>query len=179
MSDDENNGARRPREGRVGQVLDLYLGGFAATLLFGLMILTFVDVTGRKLFGLPVPGGYEIVEIMMAILVFAGLPVITRREAHITIDLLDSFTPRVFVVPQRVAVNLISAGVLALMAWQTWIYADNLGDNHEITHYLHLPVPPYVYFMSIMCGLTTLVLLVNAWRHGRSRSGDRAGGGFS
>jgi hypothetical protein len=53
------------------------LGGLASALLFFMMALTFVDVVGRYLFNTPVYGGFEMTEVALATLIFAGLPLVT------------------------------------------------------------------------------------------------------
>src|SRR3546814_13262355 len=62
--------------------------GFAATILFCLMVCTFVDVVGRYVFNSPLPGALELTEIMMASLIFTILPVVSARSDTITVDLL-------------------------------------------------------------------------------------------
>src|SRR3546814_20860011 len=62
--------------------------GFAATILFCLMVCTFVDVVGRYVFISPLPGALELTEIMMASLIFTILPVVSARSDHITVDML-------------------------------------------------------------------------------------------
>src|SRR3546814_2116480 len=57
--------------------------GFAATILFCLMVCTFVDVVGRYVFNSPLPGALELTEIMMASLIFTILPVVSARSDHI------------------------------------------------------------------------------------------------
>ncbi|SVB94388.1 uncharacterized protein METZ01_LOCUS247242, partial [marine metagenome] len=46
--------------------LDKVLGFLAALVLMLLMIITFIDVLGRYLFSAPLPGAFELTEIMMA-----------------------------------------------------------------------------------------------------------------
>ncbi|SVA02719.1 uncharacterized protein METZ01_LOCUS55573, partial [marine metagenome] len=46
--------------------LDKALGFLAASVLMLLMIITFFDVLGRYLFSAPLPGAFELTEIMMA-----------------------------------------------------------------------------------------------------------------
>ena len=46
-------------------------------LLFCLMTLTCVDVIGRYFFSMPVTGGFELTEMMLAALIFVGLPLVT------------------------------------------------------------------------------------------------------
>ena len=83
------------------------LGGFAAVMLAILVGLTVVDVVGRYFFNAPIPGGYEITQILMAAIIFGGLPAVSRLESHITVDLLDGLTPHILVPPRQVVVNAV------------------------------------------------------------------------
>ncbi len=69
------------------------LGYFAALVLFGLMALTCADVVGRYFLGMPISGAFEMTEMLLASLIFAGLPLVTLRNDHITVDLLDPVVP--------------------------------------------------------------------------------------
>ena len=61
--------------------LDLWLkrtlGISGGIVLFVLMLLTVVDVAGRKL-NFPIRGGVEMAEILLAMLIFAGLPLVSE-----------------------------------------------------------------------------------------------------
>src|SRR3546814_109434 len=100
--------------------------GFAATILFCLMVCTFVDVVGRYVFNSPLPGALELTEIMMASLIFTILPVVSARSDHITVDLLvlprSSMLRRI----QNLAINVTSAIMLAVLAWQLWLHAADM-----------------------------------------------------
>jgi TRAP-type C4-dicarboxylate transport system permease small subunit len=97
------------------------LGTVAAVVLFAMMALTFVDVTGRKLFSRPVYGAYELTEFLMGMLIFCALPLVTAREGHVTIDVLDHLLPASLARWQRGIVGLVSTGALALIAWRLWV----------------------------------------------------------
>jgi TRAP-type C4-dicarboxylate transport system permease small subunit len=60
-----------------------------ATLLGFMVLLTFVDVIGRHVFNQPVYGANDITEHLMALIVFAGLPLVTRARGHLAVDLFD------------------------------------------------------------------------------------------
>ena len=75
------------------RVIGPLLGYVAGILLFCLMTLTCVDVIGRYFFNTPVTGGFELTEMMLAALIFFGLPLVTIRNEHVTVDLLDPVTP--------------------------------------------------------------------------------------
>src|SRR6516225_12120918 len=69
--------------------LDRALGAAAAVLLFGLMSLTTADVIGRYLFNWPLRGAFEITELLLLTLIFAGLPLASRADEHVTLDFID------------------------------------------------------------------------------------------
>ena len=53
---------------------DAALGIAASAILFCMMTLTFVDVVLRYVFNRPLRGGFEVTELMLLVLIFAGLP---------------------------------------------------------------------------------------------------------
>jgi TRAP-type transport system small permease protein len=160
----------RPVDDPVGRVLDTVLGLLSAVILFILMLLTTVDVLGRYLFNAPLPGGFEITELMMAALVFAAMPAVTRREDHIVIDLLDFMMPKWIVRPRQVIVNLLCAGLCALWAWRTWALGVRLQGYNEVTEYLQLPLYPICFFIAFMSGVTCLVFVWLAWRYATGKA---------
>ena len=62
----------------AGAWLDRALGAAAAVLLFGLMGLTTADVIGRYVINSPLRGAFEITELLLLTLVFAGLPLASQ-----------------------------------------------------------------------------------------------------
>ena len=74
---------------RGGVWLDRVLGAAAAILLFGLMALTTADVIGRYIFNWPLRGAFELTELLLLTLIFAGLPLASRADEHVTLDFID------------------------------------------------------------------------------------------
>ena len=70
---------------RLQQLVEILL----MTFLSGMVLLTFTDVIGRRLFNTPVFGAHDITEHLMAVIVFSGLPLLTANRAHLSIDLFD------------------------------------------------------------------------------------------
>ena len=54
-----------------------------------MMMITAVDVAGRYLFNKPLAGGFELTEMMLAALIYCGLPLVSKRREHIVIDTFD------------------------------------------------------------------------------------------
>ena len=82
-----------PPGDRFTSYLHWVFGGLAAVAIFALAGITFVDVWARYVFNAPIPGAYEVSELIMGVMIFSALPVVTWRGRHINIDLLDQVTP--------------------------------------------------------------------------------------
>lgn len=140
-----------------------------------MMLLTFVDVAGRKLFASPVYGAYEVTEFMMGVLIFSALPLVTAREGHVTIDVFDHFVPPRAGLWQRVLVNLASTVVLAFLGWRLWILSASHLRTNEVTMTLHIPHAPFTRAFAVMALVAALACLVVTWEHLR-RARRRAPG---
>ncbi len=176
MTDRESGVTATPGwDDRLGRRIEFFLGGCAAVILFLLMLVAFVDVVGREAFSAPLPGGFEITELMMAALIFTALPATSWREEHVVIDLLDAMTPRGLARYRQVIMNLVSGGVMATISWQTSNLAGELAGYNEVTEMLHIPVAPIVYLIRFMSAVTALVFATNAWRHLRGTAQQHPG----
>ena len=145
------------RESKWERRADAVLGIAASTILFLMMLLTFVDVVARYLFNFPLRGGFEITELMLLVLIFAGLPLVSHSDEHVTMDFIDRMVPdgaRLLVV--RV-VHGVCAAVMFFLTWQVWIKAGKIAGYGDTTDVLKITVGPFVYFMAAMILLTGLV----------------------
>jgi TRAP-type C4-dicarboxylate transport system permease small subunit len=140
------------------------LGLLAAALMFCLMLLTCVDVVGRYFFNSPVVGGFETTEMLLAALIFAGLPLVTLRGDHITVDLLDPITPAWLFRVLHVVATLIGVACTAYLAWRLGLRAAELASRGETTSQLGFPVAWLAWAMSFLMALTAAALLVVIFR---------------
>jgi TRAP-type C4-dicarboxylate transport system permease small subunit len=149
---------------------DAVLGIAASIILFLMMMLTFVDVVARYLFNFPLRGGFEITELMLLVLIFAGLPLVSHADEHVTMDFIDRLLPeggRRFVVR---AVHAICAAVMFFLTWQVWIKAGRISGYGDTTDVLKITVGPFVYFMAAMILLTGLVHLYKVFVPGDAQA---------
>ena len=150
--------------------LDRALSIIVATIMFAMMALTFVDVFARYLFAAPIPGAFEIIQFMMALVIFCALPVVTRKEVHITVGLFEAFMVGRVGWIRRLGVLLFSALVVTLIAYQMWIQGNQMREGQHITGFLEVPVAPIAYAMSVLSWVTLIVLVGMIWRHVRGAS---------
>ena len=136
------------------------LGCVCAVLMFCLMLLTCVDVVGRYFFNKPVTGGFEMTEMLLAALIFAGLPLVTLRGDHITVDLLDPLIPDRLFRAQHVIATAIGVACTAYLAWRLGLRAGELASRGETTSELAFPIAWLAWAMSVLMALTSAALVI-------------------
>jgi TRAP-type C4-dicarboxylate transport system permease small subunit len=138
---------------------DAALGIAASAILFCMMTLTFVDVILRYVFNRPLRGGFEVTELMLLVLIFAGLPLVTHANEHVTMDLIDRWlSPRARRFLGRV-MEAVSAALMFALTWFMWNKAQRISGYGDTTDVLRIAVGPFVYFMVAMILLSGLIHL--------------------
>ena len=151
---------------------DAVLGIAASALLFGMMVLTFFDVVGRYLLNRPIRGAFEVTELGLLVLIFAGLPLVSHGDEHVTMDFIDRILPPRLRLAWIRMVHAACAALMLFLAWQVWIKAARIASYGDTTDVLRILIAPFVYFMALMIGLTGLVHLYKMVAPGASRAGQ-------
>jgi TRAP-type C4-dicarboxylate transport system permease small subunit len=138
---------------------DVALGAAAAGILLAMMALTVVDVVARYVFSRPVRGAFEVTELMLLVLIFAGLPLVSFSDEHAVMDFIDRMLGS---RGQRWLERLVQgacAAFMFLLAWLVWRKADRIWAYRDATDVLRIVYGPFVYFMAITLGLAGLIHL--------------------
>ena len=135
---------------------DAVLGVAASALLLMMMVLTFADVVARYLLNWPIRGGFEITELTLLVLIFAGLPLVSHADEHVTMDFIDRLLGRLRGAWIR-AMHAVCAAIMFFLTWQVWIKATRIASYGDTTDVLRITVGPFVYFMAVMIALTGAV----------------------
>ena len=146
------------------------LGICASALLLGMMLLTFVDVVARYLLNRPIRGGFEMTELVLLVLIFAGLPLVSHADEHVTMDFIDRMLPARAVPVLIRLVHAFVAAVFFFLTWQVLIKAGRIAGYGDTTDVLRIPVGPFVYFMAAMIFLTALVHVFKVFVPGERRA---------
>ena len=155
------------------KALTTLCGVMAAAGLFAIMLLTLVDVSGRKLLDSSLPGSLELTELLMVCVIFAALPLVSLRGEHVTFDSLDALLPRWLRRVQQVLVEALSATLLGGLAWVMWVKAGQISESGQTTAQLLLRVDVVVYAMALLLVLTALM---HAWLIVKPEAGQHAAG---
>ena len=138
---------------------DALLGVVASAVLFAMMLLTVVDVVARYVFSRPLRGAFEVTELMLLVLIFAGLPLVSFSNEHAVMDFIDRVIgPRSQRWLER-GVQLVNAVFMFLLTWLVWRKADRIWAYGDTTDVLRILYGPFVYFMAVTLALAGLIHL--------------------
>lgn len=121
---------------RILAVLEI----FSATLLFLMMMLTFVDVIGRYVFTAPVFGAAEMIQFLLAMTIFGGLSLVNAHDDHISVELFEPALDRWIPRTRRILVQVFSVIVMTIIAWELTQFAIEAHRLGQITVVLEWPL---------------------------------------
>jgi TRAP-type C4-dicarboxylate transport system permease small subunit len=121
------------------------------------MVLTFADVVARYLLNHPIRGAFEITELTLLVLIFAGLPLVSHADEHVTMDFIDRILPPRLRAAWIRFMHAVCAAIMFFLSWQVWIKATRISSYNDTTDVLLITIGPFVYFMALMIALTGAV----------------------
>ncbi len=107
----------------------------------------------------PAPKWFEITELMLLVLIFAGLPLVSFTDEHALMDFIDRLLPSRAQRALEGFVQAVCAAVMFLLAWQVWLKANRIWAYRDATDVLRIVYGPFVYFMAVSIGLAGLIHL--------------------
>ena len=136
--------------------LSSYIAGIV---LFGMMMLTTIDVICRYFFNASILGVYEVTEFMMVCLVFFSLAFAQKLKGHVAVNIL---VDRLSNKSQNVfdGLNfLISIILLLLIAGTSFSQGVELFHSNRVSGNLNIPVYPFFFVLTAGCVAMSLELL--------------------
>ena len=126
--------------------------------LLGMMIMTVVSVTRRTLFGAPIPGDFEMVELGSAIAVFCFLPWCQITGGNVLVDFFTMKSgPRTNHLLEALG-DLVYLLVGALILWRMIPGAMEFHDYGEQTMVLRIPI--WWAFTVILPAMALLIVTI-------------------
>jgi TRAP-type C4-dicarboxylate transport system permease small subunit len=121
------------------------------------MLLTAADVFARYVLASPIRGAYEFVQTLLAVGMFASLPLVGLRGEHISVRLIESERLGTLGRWVDLALLAVSTMVFVFLAHRLWLLADLVGSNEQTLGAMAIPLDPLYRSMSILAGLAALV----------------------
>jgi TRAP-type C4-dicarboxylate transport system permease small subunit len=144
------------------------LGGGLLTL--GIALLVTVSVIGRSIWGEPVPGDFEFVQMATAVTLFAFLPLCQSHRGNIAVDTFTNRLPHAWQRRLDVAWDLVYAVFMTLICVGLFRAALEAYGYGTTTMVLGLPIWPAIAVSALLCAMVALVALSTAGRLARGRT---------
>lgn len=149
----------RPGGSGARNWLEVTLGLVSATVLFLMMMITTIDVIGRYLFNKPLAGGFEVTEMMLAALIYCGLPMVSQRREHIVIDTFDPWMSARVKRGLDILAEVICSLTLGGIGYLIFRRAARVAEYGDTTSVLQWPLAPVAYLMGTMIVVACLIHL--------------------
>jgi len=130
----------------------------AGTAIVAMMLLTCADVVLRY-FRRPIPGTYELVCFLGAIAVSFAMAHTSIEKGHVSVSFIVTLFPSRLQRLIECMTSCFGFFFFALLAWQSFIYANDLYASHEVSLTLELPFYPFVYGIGFSAAVVCLILL--------------------
>ena len=156
---DMSVGAATPPTLYILNILDKCLMMIIAVVMFSMMAVTFIDVTGRYVFNTPIPGGFELIQFLMPLAMFGALPVITRLEEHIVISVLEGVLGSRGVWIQRFLVLIGCAVVNTGISYVMWLQGVEFIESQQMSGFLEWSFAPPAFIISGLSAVTVVIII--------------------
>jgi len=100
------------------------------------MLLTTADVSGATSSTGPLRGAFEITELLMLALIFAGLPLASRSDEHVTLDFIDMLLGRRGRQLLRRLIDLVCGAIILALAGGCGCKAGKIAAYADTTEVL-------------------------------------------
>jgi TRAP-type C4-dicarboxylate transport system permease small subunit len=109
-------------------------------MLLAIALMTAWSATTSLLFDRPLPGDFELTEIMVAVAVFAFLPYCQLTDANVTADIFTANAGARAIAGFRLLASVLGLGISALLTWRTWAGLLDYREFVETTAILKIPI---------------------------------------
>lgn len=140
------------------------LGG---VVLLGVAFMTTWSAASGWLLGKPLPGDFELTEVLVAIAVFSFLPYCQQVDANVTADLFTARAGPRLLAALRLFGALLALAVALLLTWRTWAGLLDYQRYVETTAILKIPIwwayVPALASLALLV-LACLIVLKDSWQ---------------
>ena len=128
-------------------------------ILFILVIMTAVDVSGRYLFSKPLPATYELTQLMFCLVIFFGMSWLAIKKGHIKINLITSKLPLNIREILDSITGLLSLTMCIIISWQAVEQAIVILHDNAKTFIWRIPLFPFELLIALTMAFFATILL--------------------
>lgn len=170
MAHSEVDGSAAPPapDGIVRLARTIALAGGLLTL--GIALLVTASVISRRVWGQPVPGDFEFVQMATAVTLFAFLPLCQSHRGNIAVDTFTSRLPRAWQRGLDGVWDLTYAAFMVMISLGLVRAALEAYGYGTTTMVLGLPIWPAIAVSALLCAVVAVVAVSTMARLARSRA---------
>ena len=131
--------------------------GMAGLLL--IMLVTCVDVIGNKLFGSPLRGTLDMVQLFQLVAIAFACASTLIIGRHVKVEFIVNKLPRRAQAITISLVSLLELGLFILIIWRLLVLAHTFQTSGEYSPSAHIPVFPFAYGAALACIPVCLVFI--------------------
>jgi TRAP-type C4-dicarboxylate transport system permease small subunit len=132
--------------------------GISALLL--IMVITFVDVVGAKLFTWRVPGAIDLVQVSQAVAIAFAATMVLILDRHVRVTFLIDRMPRRAKEITAIIIHFLELGIFILIVWRLFVFGHYMQTGGEGTGTIRIPLYPFGYGMAVALIPFCLVIIV-------------------
>ena len=148
-----------PFETLIGYIMNALMA-VAMIFLFILLAVTCIDVVGRYFFNNPLTGSTELTEMSLGILVFTAIPIVSYKQLHITVDILDSYIStkvKYWITQCYLGITVFAFIYITQYLEKT---ANRMLRRNSVSEYLEIPQGYIILYAEYTCYITMLLLIL-------------------
>lgn len=142
---------------RIIHLLALCSSRLGAGVLVAMMLLITSDVVLRFIFNKPVPGTFELVEVMMGAVVSLSIAYCGVRRGHVAVELLTEKLPAKTRNLLDMLHHMACIIFFAAIAYKSAEQAVVINESGTVTALLEIPVYPFIWVLSFGSALLAMV----------------------
>lgn len=146
----------------------------------GFSIITILDILGRELLGVPIPGFSDILDLSIIFSAAACFPASLLERHHVSVQFLGNLLPGRAGALLDFFGHVIALAVMVLIAWQVGLHAVSMVETGEVTWLLAVKVWPVWVLVSaifVICVLVQCIVVGQLFVeliHGKSDDDNKA-----
>ena len=134
------------------------LTALSAVALASMVLLVVADVLRSNFFHRPIVGTFDLVQGLLVVIVFLGLPQIFFVEGNITVDVIDHVVGKRVIAVLRVIAGVASFAYLGLLWTHMFAPALDTLNFGDVTSDLGLPV--FWMWLPVLFGLPVALIAI-------------------
>lgn len=125
--------------GRVGTIftwvrwVNQWLHWLAGATIVGLMLMTVVDIVGRRFFDAPFRGTVELTQLALVIIIYLGFAYAENHGDHVAVDIIYTRLRRGLQLIVTAVTSVFGIAMVALLAHRLFVYAGVLSGGGYTT----------------------------------------------